>query len=128
MFCDTWDCKQNYIDYIFYCHEHMKNFLHSDIYYNEEFMSTLQIRFDEVISAYKMENQINTTMNALNILNTLVSSSLYIHYNLDKDDVVIRNETLSLDLKNTQLKGYTVHGRRTKSKSNKYTGTRLYLL
>ena len=101
-------------------------------------MSTLQIRFDEVISAYKIENQINTTMNALNILNTLVSSSLYIHYNLGKDDVVIRNETLSLVenvvnlsyqyLKNTQLKGYTVHGRRTKSKSNKYTGTRLYLL
>ncbi len=55
----------------------MKNFLHSDIYYNEEFMSTLQIRFDEVISAYKIENQINTTMNALNILNALVSSSLY---------------------------------------------------
>ena len=63
---------------------------HSDIYYSEEFMSTFQIRFDEVISAYKMENQINTTMNAFNILNTLVSSSLYIHYNLGKDDVVIR--------------------------------------
>ena len=63
---------------------------HSDIYYSEEFMSIFQIRFDEVISAYKMENQINTTMNALNILNTWVSSSLYIHYNLGKDDVVIR--------------------------------------
>ena len=106
----------------------MKNFLHSDIYSSEEFMSTLQIRFDEVISAYKIENQINTTMNALNILNALVSSSLYIHYNLGKDDVFIRNETLSLDFKNTQLKEYTVHERRTKSKSNKYTGTRLYLL
>ena len=47
---------------------------------------------------------------------------------MDKDDVVIRNETLSLDFKNTQLKEYTVHERRTKSKSNKYTGTRLYLL
>ena len=136
-FCDTWDCKTYYTNYIFYCHEHMKNFIHTDIYYNDEFKNTLQQRFIHTISAYKMEYQFNTSMNALNILNTLVSSSLYIHYNLVQEDPMVKNETLSLAenivnlsykyLKNTQLKGYNVKERRNKAKNPQYKGTKMYL-
>ena len=136
-FCDTWDCKTFYTNYIFYCHEHMKNFINTDIYYNDEFKNTLQKRFIHTLSAYKMEKQFNTSMNTLNILNTLVSSSLYIHYNLVNEDFQIKNETLSLAenivnlsykyLKNKELKGYNVKERRNKAKKPQYKGTKLYL-
>ena len=137
-FCDTWDCKNNYINYIYYCHEHMKNFIDTDIYYNDEFKVTLQKRFNKTLSAYKIEKQYITSMNTYNILNTLVSSSLFIHYNLGQNDYILRNETLSLVenivnlsyeyLKNTEIKGYNIIERRKKSEKSKYKGSKIYLI
>ncbi len=136
-FCDSWDCKNNYINYIYYCHEHMKKFINTDIYYNEEFKVTLQKRFNETISAYKMDKKYVTSMSTYNILNTLVSSSLFIHYNLGQTNQLLKNETLALVenivnlsykyLRNTEIKGYNVIERRKKSERQKYKGSKIYL-
>ena len=137
-FCDSWDCKNNYINYIYYCHEHMKKFLDTDIYYNDEFKVTLQKRYNETISAYKMEKKYVTSMSTYNILNTLVSSSLFIHYHLGQTNYIVRNETLSLVdnivilsykyLQNNEIKGYNVSERRKKSETLKYKGSKIYLI